>query len=157
MAGNIAKTTGGKCLVVIKDSSGKAITGQRNATLNRSAETIDATSKDGDLWAEAVAGFKSWSIDCDGAWAEGDEVLGALNEAFVGSTPVEVQIFMNVTGEAGSYKAKETYTGTAFVTEFSYDLPYDDLATYSMTLSGNGPLVLSDTSATKLASGDFKK
>lgn len=137
------KASGMKCIVVLK-SGGKVIGGQRGASLSRSAETIDVTTKDGDYWSESVAGFRSFSIDCDGAFIEGDESLKTINTAYEQGTPLEVVVYMNVVKEGEelsvTYKAKEKYEGTVIVTEFSYDLPYDDLASYSMTLQGTGPL-----------------
>lgn len=138
-----AKTSGMKCVVVLK-SGGKILGGQRGATLNRSAETIDVTTKDGDYWSESVSGFRSFSIDCDGAYIQGDESLKTLNEAFENGTAIEVIVYMNVEiqspGPGQTYTAKEKYEGKVIVTEFSYDLPYDDLASYSMTLQGTGKL-----------------
>lgn len=32
------------------------------------------------------------------------------------------------------------YEGNFTITDFSLDLPYDDLVTYSISLQGNGPL-----------------
>lgn len=41
----MSKITGMKCKVFIEDANtGRLLAGQRNATLSRSAETIDATS-----------------------------------------------------------------------------------------------------------------
>lgn len=59
-----------KVKLYIKDATtGKVLAGQRNATLNRSAESIDATSKDTEgFWTESLQDFKSWSIDADGAF-----------------------------------------------------------------------------------------
>ena len=142
------KTTGLKCLVILTDSNNKPIAGQRGATLSRTAETIDTTSKDDGLWASAIAGYRSWSVEVEGAWLEGDERLKALDQAFTNGTPINVAILMNantpgkgrVGGTYGEYTAKESYTGEAYITDFSYELPYDDLASYSMTLQGNGEL-----------------
>ena len=137
------KTSGMKCVVVLK-TGGKILGGQRGATLNRSAETIDVTTKDGDYWSESVAGFRSFSIDCDGAYIQGDESLKTLNDAFEQGTAIEVIVYMNVEvatpDTTPTYSAKEKYEGKVIITEFSYDLPYDDLASYSMTLQGTGKL-----------------
>ncbi len=137
------KASGMKCIVVLKTGN-KVIGGQRGASLSRSAETIDVTTKDGDYWSESVAGFRSFSIDCDGAFVEGDESLKTINEAYENGTPLDVVVYMNVdkggSADVPTYSAKEKYEGKVIVTDFSYDLPYDDLASYSMTLQGTGPL-----------------
>ena len=135
-----AKTTGMKCIVTIHDSQDKIIAGQRGASLSRSAETIDVTTKDGDLWAASIAGFKSWSVDCDGAWIEGDASQAKLNKAFLAGEEVKVTVYMNVSGSDGSWSSTEKFVGQAIITDYSFDLPYDDLASYSISLQGTGPL-----------------
>ena len=143
MAGVQNKTTGIKCLLVIVDENDKAIGGQRGASLTRTAETIDTTSKDGGAWSEAIAGYRSFSISCDGAWILGDESLKYLNKQFINGLPVKVRVYMDVTAEESSgtkYTSNEVYEGNCFITEFSYDLPYDDLASYTIELAGNGEL-----------------
>ena len=79
-------------LWIHKEGTDQVLAGQRNATLDRSAETIDSTSKDSEgFWTESLAGFKSFSIDCDGAFVESDEAYEILEDAF-----------MNNDGEADS-------------------------------------------------------
>lgn len=141
------KTTGIKCLLIIVDEKDKAIGGQRGASLTRTAETIDTTSKDGGAWSEAIAGYRSFSISCDGAWILGDESLKYLNKQFINGLPVKVRVYMDVTVSEETpgtkkYSSQEAYEGNCFITEFSYDLPYDDLASYTIELAGNGELVM---------------
>ena len=143
------RATGMKCIVTIKDTmQDKIIAGQRGASLSRSAETIDVTTKDGDLWSASIPGFKSWSVDCDGAWIESDASQKKLNEAFLKGEEVEVTVFMNVNpgGSDGSWESKEKFVGKAIITDYSFDLPYDDLASYSITLQGTGPLTAGEES-----------
>lgn len=143
MAGVQNKTTGIKCLLVIVNESDQALAGQRGATLTRTAETIDTTSKDGGAWSEAIAGYRSFSISCDGAWVLGDTSLAYLNKQFINGEPVKVRVYMNVKVEDSTgikYSSDEVYEGNCFITDFSYDLPYDDLASYSIELAGNGEL-----------------
>lgn len=129
----MSKMQGMKCKVYIVDQeTDKVLAGQRNATLNRSAETIDATSKDTEgYWKENLQGFKEWSIDCDGALVESDEAYAILEEKFLNSENVDVKIIMGSGTE---------YTGNAVLTDFPLDMPYDDLVTYSLSLTGSGPL-----------------
>ena len=134
------KATGMKCIVTIHDSQDKIIAGQRGASLSRSAETIDVTTKDGDLWSASIAGFKSWSVDCDGAWIQGDQSQAKLNKAFLAGEEVKVTVYMNVSGSDGSWESEEKFSGQAIITDYSFDLPYDDLASYSISLQGTGPL-----------------
>ena len=106
------------------------LAGQRGATLNRSAETIDITNKVSAGWKEMITSVKEWSVDCDGVFVEDDTALKALETAFNANTMVDVKIS---DGEWG-------YKGKAIITDFPIDAPYDDAATYSLTLQGTGEL-----------------
>ncbi|PER08882.1 phage major tail protein, TP901-1 family [Bacillus cereus] len=127
------KMTGMKCKFYIEDATtGKLLAGQRNATLSRSAETVDATSKDtSGFWKENLAGFKEWSIDCDGAFIESDTAYGLLETAFINSNNVTVYIEL---------PSGTKYKGETTITDFSLEFPYDDLVTYSISLQGSGAL-----------------
>ncbi len=133
---------GMKCFVKVMDLSDptnpKVLAGQRNATLNRSAETLDATSKDtAGYWKENLQGFKEWSVDCDGVLVESDTALGALEDRFLNSENVNVVIEL---------ASGTTYQGNAVITDFPIEMPYDDLVTYSLSLTGSGALTKSTTS-----------
>lgn len=122
-----------KVKLYIEDATtGKVLAGQRNATLSRSAETIDATSKDSvGFWKESLAGFKEWSIDCDGAFIESDAAYKILETAFVNSENVNVYLEL---------PSGTKYRGNCTITDFSLEAPYDDLVTYSISLQGSGAL-----------------
>ena len=122
-----------KVKLFIKDATtGKVLAGQRNATLNRSAESIDATSKDtAGFWKESVAGFKEFSIEADGAFVESDVAYGLLETAFLNSENVDIYLEL---------PSGTKYEGNATITDFSLEAPYDDLVTYSLSLQGNGAL-----------------
>lgn len=126
----MSKMKGMKCLVKIVEGedASKVLAGQRSATLNRSAETLDGTSKDSEGgWTENLQGFKEWSVDCDGALVESDEAYDHLEAQFEAGEPV------NVIVELASGKQ---YEGPAIITDFPIEMPYDDLATYSISLTG---------------------
>lgn len=106
--------------------------GQRGATLNRGVDTMDATAKaSAGEWKENEIGFKSWGIDADGLVVESDAAFVALEAAFAAGTKVTVTL---------TTPANNTYTGTAIITDFPIDAPYDDMATYSISLLGDGAL-----------------
>lgn len=116
----------------IKISIGEQfLAGQRGATLNRSAEVIEITNKVSDGWKENISSVKEWSIDCDGIFVADDKALADLEKAFNDNTLVNIKISDGTWG----------YTGTAIITDFPIDAPYDDAATYSLTLQGSGALV----------------
>ncbi|SIT90631.1 phage major tail protein, TP901-1 family [Edaphobacillus lindanitolerans] len=129
----MAKISGMKVKLFIKDAAtGKILAGQRNATLNRSAETIDSTSKDTEgFWKESIAGFKEWSIDSDGAFIETDEAYAVLESAYLNSENVDVYL---------EFPSGRKYEGNATITDFSLEVPYDDLVTWSLALQGSGAL-----------------
>ncbi|MCT9858221.1 phage major tail protein, TP901-1 family [Priestia megaterium] len=129
----MSKISGMKVKLFIKDATtGKLLAGQRNATLNRSAESIDATSKDtAGFWKESVAGFKEWSIEADGAFVESDVAYGLLETAFLNSENVDIYLEL---------PSGTKYEGNATITDFSNEFPFDDLVTYSISFQGSGAL-----------------
>lgn len=131
----MSKVSGMRVKLFVKDATtGKVLAGQRNATLSRSAETIDATSKDTEgFWTESLQGFKSFSIDADGAFVQDDAAYGILETAFLNSENVDVYIEM---------PSGTKYEGNCTITGLSLEMPYDDLVQYSISLQGNGALLV---------------
>lgn len=109
----------------------KAVGAQRGASLSRSAETLDKTSKDSDGWQESLAGLKSWSISTDGLLIFDDEAYLALEEAYMNGENVLIQM---------ASKAGSLFEGEAIITTIDLEAPYDDLATYSAEFTGAGKL-----------------
>lgn len=105
------------------------VAGQKGGSFNRSADTLDLTSKDNYGWADADYGVKSWEISGDGILVEDDAGYLALETAFNNSDFVMVR---------WQTAAGAKYEGEAVITDFPVDAPYDDLATYSITLTGKG-------------------
>lgn len=131
--------SGVKVKVHIKDATtGKVLGGQRGATLNRSAETIDATTKDGNGWQENVQGLKSWGIDADGVLIESDEAWQMLEEAYLNSESVVAYIEL---------PSGNQYEGECIITDLPIEAPHDDLVSYSLSLTGSG--ALAKTTSTK--------
>ncbi|TGA99021.1 phage major tail protein, TP901-1 family [Sporolactobacillus shoreae] len=129
------KITGMKVKLYVMDAStGKVLAGQKNATLNRQADSIDATSKDTEgFWKENLLGFKEYSIDADGAYVVNDAAYGVLETAFVNSENVDVYL---------EFPSGLKYTGNCVITDFSLEAPYDDLVSYKLTLKGSGALTV---------------
>lgn len=105
------------------------VAGQRGGTLNRSRDTIDETSKDGEGWVEKDYGLGEWSIDADGLLVYDDVGYAALEDAFMNETKIKAQW---VQGNG------DLYEGDVVVTDFPQEGPYDSEATYSVTLEGSG-------------------
>lgn len=104
--------------------------GQRGGKLNRSADTVDVTTKDGNGWKESRTGLKEWSIDGDGIFIENNEGYLLIEEAFLNNKVVVVRM------------ATEglKYEGEAVITDFPLDMPFDNEVTYSVKLQGTGAL-----------------
>lgn len=132
----MSKITGMKVKLFIGDAAtGKVLAGQQGASLSRSAETIDATSKDTEGgWTESLAGFKSWSIDADGCFVESDEAYNTLETSFLSSESVPVYI---------EFPSGTKYSGQVIITDFPLEMPFDDLVKYSLSLQGSGALIKS--------------
>lgn len=141
------KAVAGKDIILsVFDATGTdllAISGQKGLTINRSADSIEVTSKDTQGgWKSKIAGMKEWSVDNDGFYIPSHASHKAIGTAFQNSDPVCIKI---VNGKT----KKSMFGGLAYVTDYSLEAPFDDGMTYSMSLEGNGALVdfsLSDSS-----------
>jgi TP901-1 family phage major tail protein len=127
-------TTGVKFLVYVNTGTPELpvytkVAGQRGATLNRSAETVDTTSKDSNNWRENEYGIREWSIDFDGLLIESDAAYLELEDAYMNQTKLMVRF---------ETAAGNKYEGTALLTDFPVEGPYDGESTYSGTLMGDG-------------------
>lgn len=134
-----AKAVAGKdILLTIYNEDGSkllAISGQQGLTINRSADSIEITSKDTQGgWKSKIAGMKEWSIDNDGIYALGDESHALLSRAFENSDPVCIKI-------VDTKRKRGMFGGLAVITDYPLEAPFDDSMTYSLTLEGMGALV----------------
>lgn len=112
-----------------------AVAGQQGFTLNRSAESIDTGSKDTQGgWSSSIPGAKTWGIDADGIYPLGDQSHAMLAAAFENDDLLCVKI-VDIKRQTG------LWGGLACITDYPIEAPYDDAATYSLTLSGVGKLV----------------
>lgn len=124
-------------LLAIWNSDGSdilAISGQQSLSLSRSADTIEVNNKDTEgSWKAKIAGMKEWSIDNGGMFVKDDASHALLSEYFESGDPVCVKIY-------NKKLAKGMFGGLAIITDYSFDMPYDDAMTYSITLEGQGKL-----------------
>lgn len=149
------KAVAGKDIILsVFDATGTdllAISGQKGLTINRSADSIEVTSKDTQGgWKSKIAGMKEWSVDNDGFYIPSHASHKAIGTAFQNSDPVCIKI---VNGKT----KKSMFGGLAYVTDYSLEAPFDDGMTYSMSLEGNGALVdfslTSDSGANQMPKG----
>lgn len=136
---NSAKAVAGKdiLLALFNEDGSKllAISGQQGLTINRSAESIEVSSKDtAGGWKSKIAGMKEWSIDNDGLYVTDDASHTILSAAFDNSDPVCVKVINGKTRTG-------MFGGLAYITDYPIEAPFDDAMTYSLTLEGNGALV----------------
>ena len=116
--------------VLIKVGS-TVVGGQRNASLEMSAETIDTTVKTTGGWAAKIPGIKSWTSSCDGVYFVDDAGLEAAQAAFMNGTEVKLD-FSNSNGLA--------YSGQAVITSMSVEAGQEDIVSYTISFEGTGAL-----------------
>ena len=112
----------------------KPLGAQTEATLNRSASSIEITNKINGEWEENLVGKKSWNIDCGGLYVVDNEALQILEQSFMKSEPITVK-FGTKTFQ---------YSGKALITDFPLGAVYDEEFKYSLKLLGTGPLYQED-------------
>ena len=116
--------------VLIKVGS-TVVGGQRNASLEMSAETIDTTVKTTGGWASKITGIKSWTSSCDGVYFVDDAGLEAAQTAFMNGTAVSLE-FSNSNGLS--------YSGQAVITSMSVEAGQEDVVSYTISFEGTGAL-----------------
>lgn len=136
---NAAKAMAGKdLLLAVWNADGTeilAVGGQKSLTINRSADTIEITSKDTDGgWKAYISGMKEWSIDSDGIYIKNDESHSVLSAAFEAGDPVCIKVYDNK-------RRKGMFGGLAVITDYPIEAPYDDSVTYTLKFNGMGALV----------------
>ena len=109
----------------------QVVGGQRNASLEMSAETIDTTVKSTGGWAAKIPGIKSWTSSCDGVYYVDDAGLEAAQAAFMNGTEVKLD-FSNSAGLA--------YSGQAVITSMSVEAGQEDIVSYTISFEGTGAL-----------------
>ena len=109
----------------------QVVGGQRTATLEMSAETIDTTVKSTGGWAAKIPGMKSWTSSCDGVYFLDDAGLEAAQTAFMNGTAVQLD-FSNSAGLA--------YSGQAVITSMSVEAGQEDIVSYTISFEGTGAL-----------------
>ena len=107
---------------------------QRDSSLSSTFETIDATCKDDDGAKKALPGQLSWEVSMDAVQVF-DDVNGvsAIMTAHLSKSRVLVAFTTGLEGDP-------LYTGYAYITSCEQSAPLNDVAVYSVTFSGDGPL-----------------
>ena len=118
--------------VLIKVGS-TVVGGQRNASLEMSAETIDTTVKSTGGWASKITGIKSWTSSCDGVYFVDDAGLEAAQTAFMNGTSVQLDF---------SKGEDLVYSGQAVITSMSVEAGQEDVVSYTISFEGTGALTV---------------
>lgn len=116
--------------VLIKVGS-QVVGGQRNGSLEMSAETIDTTVKSTGGWAAKIPGIKSWTSSCDGVYFLNDAGLQAAQTAFMSGTEVKLEF---------SKGTELVYSGQAIITSMSVEAGQEDVVSYTISFEGTGAL-----------------
>jgi TP901-1 family phage major tail protein len=132
----MAKITGVSFLIKVNTGTEAvpvwtSVGGQKSATLQLTAEEIDATDKLSEDWYESLPSFRKWSLSGSGNGDEADTGLKELEDAWFAGMQVPVQL---------ETPSGTKYSGEATLTDLSYEAPHDNLFSFSVTLSGSGVL-----------------
>lgn len=146
-----------KGLDVVISVKGKVVAGQRNASLEMSAETMDTTTKLSGGWAEKIAGLKSWTTSLDGAYIkENTDGLIALETAFFNGEAVDLAFVKPTEASSGTYEYG--YSGKAIITSMNAEAGQDDIVSYSISFDGTGALTpLKGKTAGTTGAGDVQR
>lgn len=148
------KTISGSNLVLGVDLAGgssyTAVGGSSSCTLNVNQETIDISSKDSQGNKEFMNGARSWTIDCEAFFTDGDttsadvpvrdgDSASGWYPSLEAGTKIRCQ-FSTTTGQTGASK----YIGYGYITSISVAGSVGEWSTYSVSIQGTGSLVDSD-------------
>ncbi|SFH22993.1 Predicted secreted protein [Desulfotomaculum arcticum] len=135
MAGT--KIAGVDVLIYVKtgptDTDLTVLGGQSNATLNRSTNIVNATSKDDGGWAANLAGINSWGLECEGYLMASDAALDQMETIWASRQTVLAEIRM---------PSGKKYTGECIISDFPAEFPQEDAATYKLSFTGTGALTV---------------
>lgn len=124
----------GKLMTLSVD--GAALAESRNFTLTMNRETIDVTSRDSSRWRELIKSTRSWSISFEGLYIYTDVGKRVLQYNYSNDGDAITVILTLADGTI-------TATGSAFLTELTYEGPFADASSISGTLEGTSTLTLS--------------
>ena len=138
----------GDQIMLFKD--GKSLAYATSHTLSITGNTIDISSKDHGYFGASEIGNITWEITSENLYT--DSAFDSLFSSMVAKTPITVTF-----GHADNYNANgladsstnwipdtsvgaKYYEGPAIITSLQANANTGENATYSITLTGNGPL-----------------
>lgn len=135
---------------VFTDGVPVAIAGQNGLTVSVEADTAESLTKDGDgEWLTQLAGQKSWSISTDGLWAVDDDGRNMIMDALANGTLLCAGVYLREKISGDAVKLTPIRKGMVNVTSDELNAPADDNVTYSVELTGTGPLWMIETASSE--------
>lgn len=112
---------------------GTVIGSQKGASITRSAEMLDVSTKSSDE-AVFIPGKQTFNVECNAFYVTGDDAYGNLVDAFEDGASVTMVWSDDIS--AGSPSTVKT--SSAYVTSLSLDAPAHGPAEISISLQGTG-------------------
>ena len=117
-------------LDIVVSIGANIVAAQESCNLTRGTELADVTNKITLAWRDYLAGCRTWSIQCNGAYVVNDTGLALLESAFVEGNLVHIKLSNSVIA----------YEGDAIITSFPIGADFNLDTTYSLVLQGKGAL-----------------
>ena len=103
-----------------------AIGGQRGASYEMSAESIDISTKTTGAWKAKIGGAKEWTAECEGVFFFNETGFEAAKTAFRAGTPSLAYSFNNLAGTLAVFEnitavlpTRVSYNGSKSISEAS--------------------------------------
>ncbi len=117
-------------------ASWQRVAQQRDGGNDRSSETVDGRVKEDEGWPKNIVTGLTWSVSCEGAMEPNDDTLIHLKDRWRAQEGVFIQIDRRKIGGISE-------EGPALITKYSEGFSNNQLVSYTLELTGNGPLVVS--------------
>lgn len=120
-------------LIKLGPTGGESLTQLTNCTMSMNADLFETTTKFSNGWKEVMAGLKDVTYSAEGLADFSDSGkydLTQLFDAYTGRTELDVTFTNGTT----------TFTQKAYISSLEVSAPMEDVATYSLELTGTGEL-----------------
>ena len=112
----------------------------QTASISFSNSLTESTTKSSNSWMENISGRKSFTLSTDGlidyaTVAESENIVSLTNLAIAGT-----EVFFTVTGDPTVGTGNISYQGSGFIDSLEQSGGSDDVATWSLSITGNGAL-----------------
>jgi predicted secreted protein len=124
---------------------GKVIALATSCTFHVTAQLEDSSTKDdtGDWQSQEVTGL-SWDCSCDALFSITEDAEAKLYKdllnLMIEKKTVSVEVLLTDSQDSNRNEAGSVTTGTGYISDLSLNAPNRQNATYSIQITGNGPL-----------------